>query len=124
MPLMTTSQAESGYADCHLPRPKRSKVDMSATMSRYEKDFVSLPSGLRVELRGKADPKRPWEVVGSGDGCFVRRQRRGDTSAYEDFKGGRPLELMLNERDAHALVEHLNANAPMRLPRETPTGWR
>ena len=92
-------------------------------LSEWAKNCASLPSGVRVGL-GKADPNRPWEISGSGNSCIVRRERRGDSSAYESYRGGRPSPLIMSEQDAAALVELLNSNIPMRKPRATPTGWR
>ena len=96
--------------------------DEQKSSSAYGQLLHVLPSGLTVPLL-KADPRRPWECSGTGDGCVVRRQRRGDSSQFEFFRGSRLAPLMLNEEDAKALVDRLNSNIGLRLP-TTPTRWR
>ena len=92
--------------------------------SAYAKETQTLPSGLRVRIQIRADPRRPWEIHGTHDRCLVRRDRLGDSSSHEYFRGGRPLPLEMSERDARVLVELLNAAMPARPTRTNPTGWR
>ena len=53
--------------------------------------------------------ERPWEPVDVGNGMFVlTRQRRGDTSALEHFRGNNHEPLFFDATDAAALAGRLN----------------
>jgi hypothetical protein len=69
----------------------------------------TLPSGRVVVLNAFADPRRPWDLHQEGGMWTVVRPRRGDSTAYEVFKGGRTYGQVFDEADARALVGLLNA---------------
>ena len=92
-------------------------------ITTYALETHTLPSGIRVRIQVKADPRRPWEINGAGDNCVVRRERRGDSSTHEYFRGGRPLPLVIDEKDALVLVHLLNSARSLRPPRIGPTTW-
>lgn len=73
--------------------------------------FETLPSGRRVPITIRADPLRPWFVQGSKDAFEVVREKRGDSSVLEIYRGGRILPLVLTEQDAQALADRLNRQA-------------
>ena len=98
--------------------------DNEPKTSDYAKETQTLPSGLRVRIQIRADPKRPWEVHGTHDRCLVRRDRLGDSSSHEYFRGGRPLPLQMSKQDASVLVDLLNSAMPARPSRTVPTRWR
>lgn len=74
-------------------------------------DKHTLPSGQAVSALVTADPNRPWEAHYTAGVYLVRRQRRGDSSEYEIFHGGRTASMLLSKPDADALVAILNARA-------------
>ena len=71
---------------------------------------VSLPSGRRVLLTRKADPRRPWELSGRNGIYEVVRPRRGDSSRLEHFAADRTEPLQFDQADAEALLAVMNAN--------------
>ena len=75
-------------------------------------DTFTSPSGRVFTTLKLSDANRPWELDGVGNLYRLRRPRRGDTSAWEYFKGGRVEPVELDEADAIALARHLNASAP------------
>jgi hypothetical protein len=86
-----------------------------SSLRRGKPRKLSLPSG-RVVTVSLADPNRPWELDGCGGVYQLVRKRRGDSTQIERYKAGQSVApLTLDEADAKALAQALNANLPPRL---------
>ena len=74
---------------------------------------ITLPSGKMATLR-KPAPARPWQSFREGSVYVVRRVKRGESSDWETFANQGSLSpLCLDQTDADALVEALNAEWPV-----------
>jgi len=74
---------------------------------------IWLPSGKMATLR-KPAPDRPWQAFREGSVYVVRRVKRGESSEWETFANQGSLSpLCLDQADAEALVNALNAEWPV-----------
>jgi hypothetical protein len=60
-----------------------------------------------VPLVTLEDPRRPWEMVGSGGVFCLRRERRGNSSEWQYFTGAATRVVEFGEDDAAAMLERL-----------------
>jgi hypothetical protein len=73
----------------------------------------TLPSGKIATLR-KPSAARPWQAFRVGAVYVVRRVKRGESSEWETFANQGSLSpLCLDQTDAEALVDALNAEWPV-----------
>ena len=68
-----------------------------------------LPSGRIVPLSGVGTPGRPWSICEQGGMYTLRRPRRGDSSMFDTFMGGRITAQVFDRWDAEALESVLNS---------------
>ena len=54
-------------------------------------------------------PDAPWEVFPSCDCYMLRRPKRGDSDAWQVYRGATTTGMRLDKRDALALMDLLNA---------------
>jgi len=74
---------------------------------------IWLPSGKMATLR-KPAADRPWQAFREGSVYVVRRVKRGESSEWETFANQGSLSpLCLDQADAEALVNALNAEWPV-----------
>jgi hypothetical protein len=74
---------------------------------------IWLPSGRMATLR-KPALDRPWQAFREGSVYVVRRVKRGESSEWETFANQGSLSpLCLDQADAEALVNALNAEWPV-----------
>ena len=79
---------------------------------------IRLPSGRVATLR-KPAADRPWQAFREGSVYVVRRVKRGQSSEWETFANQGALSpLCLDQTDAEALVQALNAEWPATAPAE------
>jgi hypothetical protein len=78
----------------------------------------ALPSGRQVILTHLASGERLWEPLDAGHGLFALvRQRRGDSSSLEHYRGIRSEPMLFDAPDATALAAELNRRPARRRPR-------